>query len=237
MVKINSRMYKGVKTWNPSMGCPFDCSYCKPSFQQQAKRQKQNCTDCYNYVPHEHPERLNRIPSAETIFVCGNSDISLTNKSYTMKIIESICAHNERRPDKIYYFQSKQPGYFESFIDQFPDNVILLTTLETNRDEGYRKVSKAPLPSERYQQFLNLDYPRKVVTIEPVMDFDPDIFAGWIIDLNPEYVWLGFNSRPKQIALPEPDKEKMRWFINYLQKNDITIRGKELRGLDHLLNY
>ena len=32
---------------------------------------------------------------------------------------------------------------------------------------GYYQVSKAPPPSERYRQFLDLDYARKVVTIEP----------------------------------------------------------------------
>ena len=90
MGEYKSRMYTGVKTWNPFKGCSFDCSYCKPSFQLQAKRQKHNCIKCYTYVPHQHPERLNRIPSAETIFVCGNGDISFSGKSYTREIIESI---------------------------------------------------------------------------------------------------------------------------------------------------
>jgi hypothetical protein len=228
-------MYAGVKTWNPFKGCLFDCSYCRPSFQQQAKRQKHNCTKCYKYVPHRHPERLNRIPSAETIFVCGNGDISFSRKSYTREIIKSIWTHNERCPEKTYYFQSKQPKYFESFTEQLPDNVIVLTTLETNRDDDYRKVSKAPLPSVRYQQLHELSYPRKVVTIEPVLDFDPDIFLRWIVGLNPEYVWLGFNSRPKQVVLPEPDNEKLQRFIKMLQEENISIMGKELRGLKTLL--
>ena len=160
---------------------------------------------------------------------------SRVRNSYTRKIIESIWHHNERCPDKTYYFQSKQPKYFESFTDQFPDNVIVLTTLETNRDDDNRKVSKAQPPSERYRQLYELSYPRKVVTTEPVIDFDPDIFLRWIVDLNPEYIWLGFNSRPKQVVLPEPDKEKMQQFIKMLQDENIRIMGKELRGLETLL--
>jgi hypothetical protein len=179
---------------------------------------------------------LNRIPSAETIFVCGNGDISFSSKSYTREIIKSICAHNEKCPKKNYYFQSKLPKYFESFTEKFPDNVILLTTLETNRDDDYRKVSKAPPPSVRYRQLYELPYPRKVVTIEPVMDFDTDKFLRWIVDLKPEYVWLGFNSRSKQVVLPEPDKEKIQRFIKMLQEENISIMGKELRGLETLLN-
>lgn len=228
-----SRMYPGTTSWNPFKGCRFDCSYCKPSFQLQAKRQKWNCDECYRYDPHDHPERLSKIPSHETIFVAGNADISFCKPSFVRRIIEAIKKHNSGRgKPKTFYFQSKRPEYFGQFTDEFPENVILLTTLETNRDRGYEKVSKnAPLPSERYRQFLALDYPRKVVTIEPVMDFDVATFSKWLINLNPSYVWLGFNSRPKAVALPEPSQEKMVALISILKKAGVEIRGKDLRGI------
>lgn len=227
---MKNRMYDKVKTWNPFKGCLFDCSYCKPSFQLQAKRQKNNCTDCYKYVPHYHPERLEKIPSAETIFVCGNSDLSFCRPDFTRQIIEAVKKHNQRRPDKTYYFQSKRPEYFQPFLSGLPDNTIILTTLETNRDDGYRQISKAPLPSVRYEQFKALDYPRKVVTIEPVLDFDLEIFADWIKSINPEYVWIGYNSRPKQVRMPEPNKKKLSAFISELGKNNMTVKGKDLRN-------
>ena len=106
-----------------------------------------------------------------------------------------------------------------------------MTTLETNRDEGYSGVSKAPLPSVRYGQFLGLLYPRKALTIEPVMDFDLEPFLKWIIDLDPEYVWLGFNSRPKHVVLPEPSYEKVLELIGALAARNIEIKAKDLRGL------
>jgi len=224
-------MYTDVKSWNPFKGCQFDCSYCIPSFQLQAKRQKHNCNLCYEYAPHEHPERLNAFPSERTVFVCGNSDICFSTIDYTHKIISAINNRNRRYPNKEYYFQSKRPAYFKPFLKYFPDNVILLTTLETNRDEGYREVSKAPLPSKRYRQFKKLAYQRKVVTIEPVMNFDLEVFLDWIVELDPEYVWLGYNSRPKQVTLPEPSKKKMRKLIEGIRDNNIRIKGKELRGL------
>ena len=105
MAENRSKMYKEVKTWNPFKGCLFDCSYCGPSFQAQSKRQMHNCTKCYNYVPHYHPDRLHKFPPrVETIFVCGNSDISFSSKKYTREIINSIWNRNKKHPEKTYYF-------------------------------------------------------------------------------------------------------------------------------------
>jgi len=175
---------------------------------------------------------LSKIPNARTIFVCGNSDLSFCQPHYLYKIIKAIKSHNQRHLGKTYFFQSKRPEYFKPFLSELPANAIILTTLETNRDKGYRQISKAPLPTVRYDQFRSLDYPRKVVTIEPVLDFDLDVFVDWIKSVNPEYVWLGYNSRPKQVQMPEPDEEKMVKFIIELRKNNIPIKAKELRNLN-----
>ncbi len=149
-------MYRNTKTWNPFVGCLHDCVYCKPSFKAQLKRQKKRCLDCYNYKPHIHRERLERIPSIKIVFVVGNGDISFCPIEFTKEIIEAIKKHNKRCSYKTYYFQSKNPRYFQHFLKDLPSNAILLTTLETNRDEGYRKISKAPLPTKRFQDFLAL---------------------------------------------------------------------------------
>lgn len=227
----HSNMYADAKTWSPFKGCDFHCTYCEPSFQRQAKRQKHLCEDCYRYVPHYHEERLAKIPSAPIIFVCGNADISFCDYDFTHRIIDRIKAHNFRCPDKTYYFQSKRPEYFEPLLPLIPENVILVTTLETNRDQGYEHVSKAPSPSVRYEQFKALDYPRKVVTIEPLLDFDNENFLQWICDLKPEYVWIGFNSKPESVELAEPSLEKVDEFMRGLAHAGVPVRGKTLRGL------
>ena len=236
--KSTSNMYANAKTWNPFKGCEFDCVYCVPSFQLQSKRQKQNCLKCYSYTPHAHPERLSlsQIPSSDIVFVCGNSDLSFCKPEFIPQIIEAIKSKsdNRRRAGKnvqTFFLQSKQPECFKPFLSTLPENVILVTTLETNRDKDYAKYSKAPPPSKRYKQFLALDYPRKIVTIEPVMDFDVDIFSDSICRINPEYVWLGFNSRDKQVHLPEPTPEKMEAFAKAVSSQGIKIKGKHLRGL------
>lgn len=94
-------MYAKAKTWNPFKGCEFDCSYCVPSFQLQAKRQLHRCMDCYEHVPHSHPERQSRIPSAEIVFVCANGDISYCDPDYTRQIIEAVREDGRHIPCRI----------------------------------------------------------------------------------------------------------------------------------------
>ncbi len=226
--KAGSHMYAAAKTWNPFKGCIFGCTYCVPSFQAQAKRQKRNCMKCYRYVPHTHPDRLTDIPGSEIVFVCGNGDIAFCQPSYVRKIIEAIAS---RGGNQSFYLQSKKPSCLKPFLKVLPKTAILVTTLETNRDKGYGKISKAPKPSSRFKQFASLKYPRKVVTIEPVMDFDVKTFAKWIVRIKPEYVWLGFNSRDGQVKLPEPSPDKLREFVGILVRQGIEVRGKKLRGM------
>jgi DNA repair photolyase len=226
-------MYAETRTWNPFVGCRHNCVYCKPSFQAQLKRRKHQCLECYNYIPHKHPERLEKIPSAKIIFVVGCGDICFSPIDYTKQIIDKIIEHNKRCSNKTYYFQSKNPKYFNQILDylRMLPNTVLLTTLETNRDKNYEKYSGAPKPSIRYKDFLELDFPRKIVTIEPIMDFDLNIFSEWVLNIKPEYVWIGYNSRPKQVQLPEPSPEKTKQLADILKSNGIEVRGKELRGL------
>lgn len=229
--KGNSRMYKDAQTWNPFRGCDFGCRYCEPSFKRQAKRQKQNCKLCYSFEPHFHPERLKTLPGTPIVFVCGVGDLSFCRDDHMREIIGRVVEHDEKHADRTYYFQSKRPSFFAPYIAELSKNCVLVTTLETNRDDGYEKISKAPPPSERHRQFLELDYPRKVVTIEPVLDFDLDPFVDMILAVNPEYVWLGYNSQPKSVSLPEPDTTKMSALMNALKGSGIAIKEKDLRGI------
>jgi len=81
------------------------------------------------------------------------------------RIIRAINAHAPTMP-VTYYLQTKRPECLEPCLKQLSQHVVLVTTLETNRDSGYSAISKAPVPSERYRQFAALNYPRKVITIE-----------------------------------------------------------------------
>ncbi len=86
-----SRMYEGVRTWNPYVGCWYDCVYCRLSFQRQAKRRRKWCELCYRYEPHFHPERLNRVPNAKVIFACAYGDIEFAKWSWIVEILDTNC--------------------------------------------------------------------------------------------------------------------------------------------------
>lgn len=188
---------------------------------------------CLTYEPHEHPERV-KIPSKPIIFVDGNGDITFARPEFVRETIGIIVVHARRCPRKIFYFQSKNPACLNQYLDDLApikDQVVLVTTLETNRDAGYDKISKAPLPSRRFKDFLALQWPNKIVTIEPVMEFDFDIFVDWIKAIGPRVVYLGYNSRPLKVQLPEPTQEKF-WALRQALSQFTEVRLKETRGVE-----
>lgn len=223
-----SRMYENTRTWNPFVGCRFNCIYCKPSFQAQAKRQRKNCQKCYDFEPHCHPERLSRIPKADIVFVCGFGDISFCPDFFFVEIIGAIKTNNLKNPEMTYFIQSKNPTYFRPFLWLIPTNVVLLTTVESPY-QLYDGISTAPLPFERMVDFNVLDWPRKGITIEPIMDFQEKTFAQQIVFMNPEFVYIGYNSRPKQVQLPEPSLAKTERLIADLESAGIEARRKDMR--------
>lgn len=220
-------MYKSsIKQWNPFAGCKFDCTYCEASFKRQAKRQKNSCMDCYNYTPHTHPERLTaylpKTSEDEFIFTCASADVSFCPTPFLKKIIKRI----EENPSKTFVLQSKNPKTFNRV--KIPDNVMLAITLETNRDRGYDKVSKAPKPTQRIKDFMEINHSRKMITIEPVMDFDFDIMFKWIQQVKPQLVWMGYDSKSKDL-LPEPNTDKFWRLHDAIEQIGIKVEPKTIR--------
>ena len=231
-----SRMYEQTKTWNLSLGCNYGCIYCVPSFQETIRNFEKlrggKCEGCLTYAPHEHPERLRKIPSKPIVFVNGNGDISFARPEFVRQTILAIKNHLKRCPKKVFYFQSKNPICLKQYLgdlEPIRDSVVFLTTLETNRDDGYERISKAPVPSTRFRDYLGLPWKRKIPTIEPVMKFDLDLFVTWIKEIGPEAVYLGYNSRPSRVFLPEPTRTEFRELWQKLSKFT-EVRLKETRG-------
>jgi hypothetical protein len=225
--------YQEAVSWNPFVGCGFACSYCESCCESYGKgwprrykwkTPKQNCTACREYKPHFHPERLSGIPAAPIVLVGGKCDLAFATFEQREAIMTSIrnWTHRHPRSCRTFYMQSKQPQCFQPHLRTLPGNTVLVTTLETNRDKGYRRLSKAPPPTERYRQFLDLEYPRKVVTVEPAMDFDTEVFASWIISIAPEMVSLDLN-REENAKLPEPTPRKIAEFTKLVSAAGIPM--------------
>jgi len=158
------------------------------------------------------------------IFTCSNGDIAFCPTEYLQAIINRI----KEEPNKTFLIQSKNPATFNRVV--FPSNTILGITLETNHDDIYEKAKVAPgapLPSKRYEDFLKVKHELKMVTVEPVIEFDLDILVGWISKINPVMVWLGYDSRKSN--LPEPELTKVTSLYWELGKAGYIVILKHIR--------
>lgn len=197
--KTNGNMYPWVThTWNPLAGkCKHNCNYCymKRSFLGNLKK--------YEGEIRISKKELNTdLGSNNTIFVGSATDIF--GDWVPDNIIKKILGYCNNFHN-IYLFQSKNPNRFSDFLKLFPKNSIIATTLETNRNYN---ISNAPQPSARYHNFLSIQYPRKMISIEPIIDFDLETFITWIKRIKPEFVSIGADSKNNNLKEPNPIKIK-----------------------------
>lgn len=201
MYQVNK---KKMLTYNPFRGCEFGCTYCEPSFKQQAKRDKHRCELCYNYTPHFHPERLKQsLPKNTTMFVCSMGDISFATPEQRELIYQKLRKH----PSTQFMIQSKDPRCFLG--EDVPENVYIGTTIETNHDT--KSISKAPNPIDRYHAMLEIYHSKKYITIEPILDFDHRTMVRWIHEIRPHVVWIGYDNH--NCHLREPPLSEVRSLI------------------------
>ncbi len=208
-----SQMYSWIdKTLNPIQGkCPHNCNYC--------------------YVPHLRVKKLYQgKPHLVNSFFkknlgCGysyfvGSCFDIFAEAIPDKWIMAILEHCRKYGSNQYLFQTKNPHRFGNVILLMPENFLIGTTLETN---------KYPKIYERYLDFKLLYCPnRKMVSIEPIMDFDLDAFVGEIESIKPLFVSIGADS--KHHNLPEPSWDKVQALIKELKKfTEVKIKDNLYR--------
>ena len=231
--KIKAPKPKDTTAWNPFVGCKFDCVYCEASYKKLLRWNGSmlKCQSCVAYEPHTHPGRLNRLPSDKVIFVVSNGDISFSDPVFVDQIINVM--RNDKRKGGVFLLQSKNPACFTRILQRLPQNVVLMTTIETNRDSGYSEVSNAPLPSQRFQDFLQLAWPRKAMVMEPILRFDLDIIKHWAMALKPEAIFIGLESKRK-CTLEEPSPSEVQDLYSELQKLGFWTYDKKIFKYRHV---
>ncbi len=213
--KQKGNMYAFVThTWNPIRGkCPHNCSYCYMKVYPQGE---------FRFVEKELNTNLGK---DNFIFVGSSTDMwcSLVHNYWVEKILYHCRQYNNR-----YLFQSKNPYHFSTSISMFPDHTILGTTIESNRASAC-DMSNAPPPWARSQVMRDIVGFPKMVSIEPIMDFDLDILSYWIKGIKPEFVSIGADS--KEHKLPEPSTDKLQALIDELQGFTIVKLKDNLKRL------
>ncbi|KKL46373.1 hypothetical protein LCGC14_2346180, partial [marine sediment metagenome] len=191
--------------WNPVKGlCKKGCSYC--FMQRYYKRFKLNPK-----IRFDEKELKTDLGKGNFIFVGSSTDMfanEVPNEWIRRVIMKCKDYDNE------YLFQTKNPNRFKIFRKRFPPNTILGITIETNRETP----SKATNTNYRAEDFSHemLYGFRKMVTIEPIMDFDVTHLVDMIKMIQPEFVNIGADSKGHN--LPEPSNEKIAKLIEELTK-------------------
>ncbi len=181
-------------TWNPISGCLFNCNYC---WAKDLALTKLKTTKRYSngFIPSLNENEFKvTFAKGDLIFVGDMGDMfaDFIRKDWILKVF----THINKFPETDFLFMTKNPERYLDLLQHIPNNVILGATIETTNDEIIRtdKVSKAPLPSQRYKSMKQLDWNRKIVSIEPILDFDLNTFTGWIEDIDPFIVYVGYDN-------------------------------------------
>lgn len=226
-------MYEWVyeTRYNPLAGeCSHECDYCYMSALKNRFGMKK-----YEGKPRLRLDVLNGLPAhtEDIIFIGSACDIFAENVPSSMisSILDVLKNHEGRNK---YLLQTKNPARFDEFAGEYPENVVLCTTIETNRQELVGDHSQAPTVTERYYAMRDLSDVETSVTIEPIMDFDLHVLLLWMKDIAPNFISIGANSG--NIMLEEPDGTKVVKLIRELEKfTEVHVKDTLTRLVDGLL--
>jgi DNA repair photolyase len=207
-------------TWNTIKGaCSHDCAYC---YMKQWGQQKP--------VRFDEKELNTNLLSGKFIFMGSGCDMFASDipEEWIKRTLDMANSFVNNQ----YLVQTKNPVRYHQFLDGLdPLRFMLCTTLETNRN--YESVMrKAPPTVERAvaMQRLPRQYQKsRIITIEPVIDFDLKDFSYMILCCHPVQINIGADSGGN--GLPEPDPKKVRALITILERHTKVFVKDNLKRL------
>jgi protein gp37 len=199
-----------TKTWNPVVGCLHNCTYC---WARRLAETKLKDVERYRdgFKPKLVEKELSKRFYKQYVFVSDMGDLfgEWVPEEWITKVIDAI----KESPSSNFLFLTKNPEKYLKYVKLYPENLVLGATIETNRNYA---VSEAPTPAERYKAIVELPYKNKLVSIEPIMDFDLETLVQWIRDIRPRQVHVGYDNYNKH--LPEPPLSKTKQLMDQLSK-------------------
>ena len=202
--------------------CLHECKYCST---HSLRKRYVACENKYGGEYRLWESELKKgLGENKEVFVCGQND--LFEAGVPSLMIEAILRRNsERSQSNRYMIQSKNPVRMIDFVESFPRNSFVGTTIETNRVELIRKHTDAPCVFGRMAGLCAMsDHFPVYVTIEPIMDFDVDEFVRVISMVNPKKVYIGADSKGN--GLEEPSEVKVVELVKQLSVfTEVEIKG------------
>lgn len=209
--KSTGNMYDWVThMWSPIVGCSHQCTYCYVRKNHELPK-----------VPVLLDENFPQLGKGNIIFVGHLCDMFCAGaRDEDIRCVLDCC----KNFDNEYVFQSKNTERMSKWVVAMPEKALVGVTIETNRADLVAEISKAPPPAERMDHFCAIVGVRRFITVEPVLDFDPEELARMIWKAQPEFVNIGADS--KGHGLKEPSKERLAAFISLLGDAKVPIRKK-----------
>jgi len=138
--------------------------------------------------------------------------------------ITEVLVAIRKSPNATFLALTKNPERYHQFLQVMPQNMILGTTIETNRQTGF--LSKAPSCLIRTCHLASLHGFGKMVSIEPILEFDVGILTSWIRTIRPSFVYVGYDNHGHK--LNEPSLADTEMLIKALSKFT-EVRRKTIR--------
>jgi len=221
--KKNGRMFNIVTaTWNPITGCSYNCKYCWARKLALTKlKNSHRYSSGFNPSLNEKEFRV-KFGAGDLVFVSDMGD--MFGDFIPDNWIKQVLDHIRQFPEADFLFMTKNPERYLKLLPYIPKNAILGTTIETTSNELIQtcNISKAPLPTQRYEAMKDLEWDRKMVSIEPILDFKLDTFSKWIETINPFIVYVGYDNY--SLKLKEPSLLKTNELIDRLKETSLVIR-------------
>ena len=195
------------KTWNPVGGkCQIKCSYCWA-------RKLIKTYNMQKYVGEARlfPQELRKTFSEnDVVFVSDMRDLFEPNVPTNM--IQAVLDFIQKSP-ATFLLLTKNPRRYLEF--KLPANCIAGATIET--DVGL---------DDRFISMRLMHHPRKMIAIEPIMEFTPD-FQQKLFGIFPEFVAVGYDNYNNH--LDEPELEDTEALIHGLENRGIKVYRKTVR--------
>lgn len=218
-----------MSTWNIFTGCGVNGEgFCKYCWARKLIETRLKDTTKYKecgFKPAVHLKEFDRkFKSNEWVFISSMGDLAFAPNYVYAHIFETATKY----PQTNFLMCTKSPKFYKTHFMPLP-NLYFGATIETNRDTS--KFSKAPTTEYRYNVMRELHNYKKMLSLEPLMDFDHATLMSWITEINPKIVEVGIDNY--HVGLPEPSAEKITNLIKSIKMIGIEVIQKD--GLIRIL--
>lgn len=211
-----SNMYSFIShKWNPLGGrCPHKCTYCSTDyFARRFDAPRKKYSGAIRLIESEMSRNLGK---GKTWFVASQND--LFADSIPAEWIIRVLNHCQKF-DNTYYFQTKNPKRFLSFVvrhrECFPEKTVFCCTIESDYFH-FGTMGDTPYPKVRACFARQIaDYFPVHITVEPVLHFT-DNFPLLLKTTKATQINIGADS--KRHNLKEPSKEDLQQLIFQLSQ-------------------